>query len=387
VQGDYLNSFPPISGRNTKSFAHFTIRERIPAILDKLMMEHQHDAGILKQFNALRSNILHGKIEHLPHEGPDLTDWTAYLEPYLGMTWFEAPFYFVEAYFYRMILDIVHYFEHLNDPFFKQKQAELQSNLDKFDALVLEAVRQKDQSKPSFLDKLLRINLWGNKADLSQLNLNQEAHDDRQTLIDDAKLFLDQVTRGISRIDVVLDNSGMELLTDLLLIKWLLDQGLVQNAVLHTKAYPTFVSDATNDDVFILLSFLRDQGSDFSIDFVDSLQQFINEGKIKMVSDRFWNAPLHFFEMPINISADSSGSDLIIFKGDANYRRIFGDRQLPMDSSARELSGYLPAPSLAIRILKSEIIVGMTLDRTSELQVSDPDWQVNGKYGVIQYLR
>jgi uncharacterized protein with ATP-grasp and redox domains len=303
------------------------------------------------------------------------------------MTWFEAPFYFVEAYFYRMILDIVHYFEHLNDPFFKQKQAELQSNLDKFDALVLEAVRQKDQSKPSFLDKLLRINLWGNKADLSQIHINQDAHDDRHTLIDDAKLFLDQVTRGISRIDVVLDNSGMELLTDLLLVKWLLDQGIVENAVLHTKAYPTFVSDATNDDILMLLSFLKEKGSDISIDFVNSLQQFINEGKIKMVSDRFWNAPLHFFEMPTKISADLSGSDLIIFKGDANYRRVFGDRLLPIDSLASEFSGYLPAPALAVRILKSEIIVGMDSGRTRELQISDPDWRVNGKYGVIQNLK
>jgi len=286
-----------------------------------------------------------------------------------------------------MVLDTVRYFEHLNDPFFKQKQDELQSNLDRFDALILEASKQKDQAMHIFLDKLLRINLWGNKADLSQININHEAHDNKHTLIDDSQLFLDQVTKGIFRIDVVLDNSGMELLTDLLLVKWLLNQDLVENAVLHTKAYPTFVSDATNDDVFILLSFLKDKGSDVSIDFVDSLQQFIDEGKLKIEADPFWNAPLHFFEMPPNISAELSGSDLIIFKGDANYRRIFGDRQLPMDSSSRLFSGYLPAPSLAVRILKSEIIVGMALDRTRELQVSDPDWRVNGKYGVIQNLK
>lgn len=387
MQADYLNSFPPISGRNAKSFAYFTIRERLPAILDKLMMEHQHDARILKQFNTLKWNILHGKIELLPNDGPDTADWSAYLEPYLGMTWFEAPYYFVEAYFYRMILDIVHYFEHLNDPFFKQKQDELQSNLNKFDALIIEMVRQKDQSKHSFQSKLLSINLWGNKADLSQIHINQDAHDDRYTLIDDSQPLLDRIITGISRIDVVLDNSGMELLTDLLLVKWLLDQGIVEIAVLHTKAYPTFVSDATNDDVLMLLSFLKEKGSDTSIDFVDSLQQFIDEGKLKMVTDRFWNAPLHFFEMTTNIFAELSDSDLIVFKGDANYRRIFGDRQLPMESSARELSGYLPAPGLAVRILKSEIIVGMDSDRTRELQISDPDWLVNGKYGVIQNLK
>jgi hypothetical protein len=222
VQGNDLNSFPPISGRNTKSFAHFTIRERLPAMLDKLMMEHQHDAEILQQFNALKSNILYGKIELLPNDGPDLADWSAYLESYLGMTWFEAPFDLVEAYFYRMILDIVHYFEHFIDPFFKQKQDELQSNIDKFDALVLEAEQQLDQSEHSFLYKLLRISLWGNKADLSQIKLNRDAHDERHTLIDDTQLFLDRIATGISRIDVVLDNSGMELLTDLLLVRWLL---------------------------------------------------------------------------------------------------------------------------------------------------------------------
>jgi hypothetical protein len=270
VQGNDLKSFPPISGTNTKSFAHFTIRERLPAMLDKLMMEHQHDAEILQQFNALKSNILHGKIELLPNDGPDLADWSAYLESYLGMTWFEAPFDLVEAYFYRMILDIVHYFEHFIDPFFKQKQDELQSNIDKFDALVLEAEQQLDQSEHSFLYKLLRISLWGNKADLSQIKLNRDAHDDRHTLIDDTQLFLDRIATGISRIDVVLDNSGMELLTDLLLVKWLLDQQMVENAVLHAKADPAFVSDATSDDVLRLLSFLKEKGAVDSINFVGS---------------------------------------------------------------------------------------------------------------------
>jgi hypothetical protein len=41
-------------------------------------------------------------------------------------------------------------------------------------------------------------------------------------------------------------------------------------AVLHAKADPTFVSDATSDDVLRLLSFLKEKGAVDSINFVGS---------------------------------------------------------------------------------------------------------------------
>jgi len=80
-------------------------------------------------------------------------------------------------------------------------------------------------------------------------------------------------------------------------------------------------------------------------------------------------------------------SDLLIFKGDANYRRLFGDRQIQAETKPNLLSNYLPSSSIAIRILKSEIMLGMSSDVVSFLFEKDKDWMINGKYGMIQQIK
>jgi uncharacterized protein with ATP-grasp and redox domains len=381
-----FDAYKPVSGIDAKSFAHFTIKERLPAILEQLMMDHQVETTSLKKLDGLKTNILHGKIENFPEDGPDADDWSKYLAPHLGKTWFEAPFYFAEAYFYRMILDATGYFNNSGDPFFRQKQSELQNGREKFNRLIKATESFSVQDQRTVLSELIQLNLWGNKADLSQLQLNLESHHDENTLINDSRLINDVLTGGISRLDIILDNSGMELFTDLLLAKWLLTLELAEKIILHAKAYPTFVSDATKNDVLCLLDQMEESAPDYTKHWAESLRYYMEMGRLQIATDPFWNAPLHFFEMPPDIYKSLSSADLIIFKGDANYRRIFGDRQIPYDTSARELSIYLPARSASIRILKSELMIGLGKDQVSEIQNTDANWLVNGKYGIIQCL-
>ena len=107
---------------------------------------------------------------------------------------------------------------------------------------------------------------------------------------------------------------------------------------------------------------------------------------MKICSDSFWNAPLHFYQMPDELNADLAKSDLLIFKGDANYRRIFGDKIIPPGMELTDMCNYLSTKSLAIRILKSEIIAGLSMDVYHQIEAKDKDWLVNGKYGIIQLL-
>ncbi|MCZ7669261.1 MAG: hypothetical protein M5U34_19790 [Chloroflexi bacterium] len=46
---------------------------------------------------------------------------------------------------------------------------------------------------------------------------------------------------------------------------------------------------------------------------------------------------------------------------------------------------YRPAPLLALRTLKSEIVVNLAEGQAETLTARDPDWLTNGKWGVIHF--
>jgi hypothetical protein len=47
---------------------------------------------------------------------------------------------------------------------------------------------------------------------------------------------------------------------------------------------------------------------------------------------------------------------------------------------------YFPAPLVALRTLKSELITGLTETQVEKLNDEEKDWLTNGKRGVIQAL-
>jgi hypothetical protein len=76
--------------------------------------------------------------------------------------------------------------------------------------------------------------------------------------------------------------------------------------------------------------------------------------------------------------------DLVIIKGDANYRRLLGDAHWPYTTPFAYATRYFPSPLVALRTLKAEIIVGLRPGEAEQLQAEDPAWLVNGKRGIIQ---
>ncbi|KAH3845224.1 hypothetical protein DPMN_087499 [Dreissena polymorpha] len=72
---------------------------------------------------------------------------------------------------------------------------------------------------------------------------------------------------GPVRVDVILDNAGFEIITDLCLAEFLLAAKLASFIHFHCKALSWFVSDVTKDDFDHTLSFLTSSNS-IAMDFV-----------------------------------------------------------------------------------------------------------------------
>ncbi|NLX43146.1 MAG: protein-glutamate O-methyltransferase family protein, partial [Chloroflexi bacterium] len=79
-------------------------------------------------------------------------------------------------------------------------------------------------------------------------------------------------------------------------------------------------------------------------------------------------------------------SDLILLKGDVNYRRLLEDRDWPPTTDLAEVTRYMPAPFVTLRTLKAELVVGLAPGLAESLAAEDPDWLVNGERGVIHYV-
>ena len=51
------------------------------------------------------------------------------------------------------------------------------------------------------------------------------------------------------------------------------------------------------------------------------------------------------------------------------------------------VGAYFPCPVCALRTLKAEIGCGMDADQIERAKTLDPNWQVNGRFGVVQFGR
>jgi hypothetical protein len=78
-------------------------------------------------------------------------------------------------------------------------------------------------------------------------------------------------------------------------------------------------------------------------------------------------------------------STLLISKGDANYRRILGDREWDITLPFHQAVDFLPVPLAAIRTLKAELAVGLEIDQIQQVFNQDPNWMVDGKWGVVHF--
>ncbi|MBK8987525.1 MAG: protein-glutamate O-methyltransferase family protein [Chloroflexi bacterium] len=391
-----------LRGSETGTFTHYSIAVRLPEIGRRILAENNFRSHIAADVQALIEEIPNGAIRPLfDHNAPDAADWRQYCLPYLGQSWLQAPWFFVETYFYRRVLEATQYFEQgaataVYDPFAYQKQqglATTHATIADLCKTVNQWLAQPD-AKEKALAHLLSVALWGNQADLSLWPAdaaNTPRHDDetRQAhlVVDDSTAVIHHLLAPSRPIHLALvaDNAGLELVGDLCLVDYALHSGTAVSVALHLKFHPTFVSDATTADARHTIAHLS-QTNDPDMQAVGRrLQACLDDGRLQLRAPLFWTAPLPAWEMPTDLAADLQTAHLVISKGDANYRRLLGDRHWAFDDSFATIVAYFPAPLLALRTLKSEIVAGLLPDQIALLAERDPNWMINGRWGVIQF--
>lgn len=218
--------------------------------------------------------------------------------------------------------------------------------------------------------EMCEICLWGNATDLSLLtNLSYEdiqklqgsearKSSEKNIIVNDlGKAFAvltDAQKSGKKerRVDIVLDNAGFELFVDLILAGYLLAAGLATTVVLHPKSIPWFVSDVLPQDFGSLISALADPQTFYSTlsdedklagktatplsdSEVSSLKFLFEhwsgihaEGQLVLRPNIFWTAGGSFWRLANvepSLYEDLKESELVIFKGDLNYRKLTCD--------------------------------------------------------------
>ena len=348
----------------------------------------------------------------LPCSLPSASDplWLPFL-PLHALPWADIPWLYAEIFLYRLLHSLAHsppppaplppgllsLPPSLPDLFAQPKEQSTLASLPAMIGALSSTQHHGNENPPAsrefppFYSHFL-ASLWGNQADLALFSVSQAtAARDRHLLLDDMQSVHAHLssTDGSSpahpsAIHIVLDNVGMELFSDLLLARYLLDAGFCQQVVLHAKDSPFFVSDVTLADIPALLCLLSSAESALAQRWSRSLQDdYLAPGKISISTHPFWTAPLHFAQMPDDLRCALRSALLVITKGDLNYRRLIGDRHWsPFVPFSRAVS-YFCAPVLALRTNKSALIVG--LPSSMDLTSLPSDWLISGVYAVMSF--
>lgn len=382
------NHAPEITSLDPSSFGHGVITRRHPDIIEAVRRRTPFPLATQRRLDDLATAAA-GTVPPVPDTAADFELWKAWAGPYVGQDWLAVPFLWAESYFYKLLLEATGYFTagpwSRIDPFKPQKDAELESpelarDLASVDKLLAAPM---DVS----LNAALRASLWGNRADLGfRLSDPDSSSRDRldDLVVDDASLVWKHLAnRSGNAVHLIADNAGRELVADLVLVDRLLDLQQATSVVLHLKPHPYFVSDATTSDLLTVLAHLAVSGTAAS-GVAQRVSTAISDGRIEVRAHRFWCDPLTFHAMPEDLRTDLGGADLVVVKGDLNYRRLVGDRRWTPQTSFESVSSHFPAPLLALRTLKSEVAVGVAPDRLTQMEVSTPSWRTDGTHAVIQ---
>lgn len=434
------------------SFAYPTVRKRWPTILEGAISDLQEHVRKDPSTKQCGEHVI-GKIEGLlgafkndeelqPFSKEDISKFP-YLQKYntelaqIGaskkVSWHSAPWLYSECYLYQLLeswfketqlLREYDVFESLKNQTFRKSSFGVLELCRRYEVLgkqLSAGNTEKDALKLLFFE-FADISLWGNASDLSLLAGNVTLEDiksvqgaevrrknEEKILVNDIEQAWRQIQGKDARIDFVLDNSGFELFADLCMALFLLDSGLASKVVMHCKEIPWFVSDTMPKDFLALIDQLEDpsffdkihesEGERQSITYLVSKSKFyVESGQISTQHHPFWTSCEEFWKLmqQKDLCEELRKSDLIIFKGDLNYRKLTGDlnwdNTTPFAVAIQQLS-FLKLPILALRTCKSDVVVGLPAGVNEKLVETYKNmgneigehWKASGKWAVISF--
>ncbi|WVN88821.1 uncharacterized protein L203_104035 [Cryptococcus depauperatus CBS 7841] len=363
--------------------------------------------------------------------------------------WNTMNWLFAECYVYRRLRSYFSRTKHWKeyDPFFNQKAETYKSSsiaIIKLAKAMDNAIKEKEDLEKDFeksgsaleiaFMEMIQADLWGNATDLSLLiDLKYEDLQKLQAVGSDAQAkqakFILRNDLGKAwnhikslkngRIDIVMDNAGFELYTDLILADFLIScTPFVREVVFHGKAIPWFVSDVLPYDFLWAIDSLSDrtffsqhvstpvtkEDTDSLAKLVARWKSYINDGSFRLSVPLdtkigqetplggFWTTQYAYQDMPVTapeVLKELKQSDLVIFKGDLNYRKLLGDAWWPPTTPFEDVLGPLAGQInlLSLRTNKADTIAGLEAGIAEKLDKEAPDWKVSGKYAVISFSK
>lgn len=393
------------------------------------------DAGktIHAKLTSLKMGMLaNAVLEPIPRDGrPDIEAYDEEFKTLKDLKWLAAPWLYTECYMYRFIhtfFTLSTPFWHSFDMFATSKRSSLVGSkkgtielVRRFGA-VLQAIADKqamdEDTQKAIFEEMIQISLWGNATDLSLLtSLSVEELNSRQgkavrdsnkenIVVDDTEQVWSLLSRlrsmGSPRdIHIVLDNAGFELLTDLVFASYLIENNYAKKVVLHGKRMPWFVSDVNLEDLRYLIEGFANSTIYDDIDVADKeelqkagkhWQDLIQSGRMEFRAELFWTTQHPFGRMPIVEPAlfeDLADADVVVYKGDLNYRKLTYDGMWPHSTPFREALGPLAQKhagqgvrTLVLRTAKADVCVGLKPGQDKDLEEG---WTRYGKYAVVSY--
>ena len=351
-----------------------------------------------------------------PERVKEWNEWNSLLKPFLdaNATWLTAPWMVTEFYVYRRLMQCFEYWNEESvgykyDPFLTQKRNGLVSSVGNAEPALLKLQNlPMDSSESTGLTLATQLALWGNKMDLSlwpaeideadtdvfsgilEAAVTNLLHDDSSVLIDYCQTLRN---KGNACVDVIVDNAGFELVTDLALAQFLIESGVAAQVTFQLKSHPTFVSDALEKDLLETVNYYADSLDAAKYPACSAAggkwREMLQAGQWKCVEDNFWVQPFAMWDMTEPLRSELvSRCDLAFVKGDANYRRLLGDRNWNLTAPFADVVGcYFPVPVCALRTLKAEIGCGMDAAQIKRAAALDENWMTIGRFGVVQFGR
>ncbi|CAG5123182.1 unnamed protein product [Candidula unifasciata] len=275
---------PPLSAKDPNSFAYPTMKDRVPVILSKVVdhLSRHRDKIVGEAGEAGREELksIIGSLSQLRYEvmtnkaaAPLRDSLRKRQDSGDELKWFDSAWLWMECYLYRRVYEASQMSSLLKnlDVFADQKQTAFLNSYKPISTLtmyLLEASHALTQAAPEtelsrYFSEFLQMSLWGNKCDLSisagsensQVNcpLEQLTKLKPFILIDDSHQIFQSLSNTklhgqAGLVDIILDNAGFELVTDLCFADFLITSGLASKVRFYPKTFPWFVSDVTPED-------------------------------------------------------------------------------------------------------------------------------------------